>query len=164
MLGNKTNRLKLNKPVSTKSLLCSGCSVSMSTPEPSQQLVRLVSQAAAALRAGDVHQRHVLVQAVHHGPRLGHQVQPGLQSLLVLQRSHRQGVPRAQPQTHRHCSRCESQPFSENHQRTDFVVVSIKNNKKSSIYRINKTYMWFWKVLFPFSGRPLSHQPPPDAH
>lgn len=65
-------------------------------------------QAAAALRAGDVHQRHLLVQGVHHSPRLGHQVQPGLQPAVVLQRSHRQVVPRTQPKAHRHRPRRES--------------------------------------------------------
>lgn len=64
-------------------------------------------QAAATLCAGDVHQRHLLVQSLHHGPRLGHQIQPGLQPLLVLQRSHRKGVPHPQPQAHRHRSRRE---------------------------------------------------------
>lgn len=69
-------------------------------------------QAAATLRARDVHQRHVMVQGVHHSPRLGYQVQSGLQPLLVLQRSHRQSVPRTQPKAYCHCSRCESlSPF-----------------------------------------------------
>jgi len=67
-------------------------------------------QAAVALRARDVHQRHVVVQGVHHGPRLGHQVQPGLQPLLVLQGSRRQAVPRAQPKADGHRPRCESPP------------------------------------------------------
>lgn len=71
-------------------------------------------QAAATLRARDVHQRHVLVQGVHHSPRLGYQVQSGLQPLLVLQRSYRQGVPRTQPKAYCHCSRCESlSPFKK---------------------------------------------------
>ncbi len=61
-------------------------------------------QAAAALRARDIHQRHLLVQGVHHSPGLGHQVQSGLQPLLVLQRSHWQSVPRTQPKAYRHCS------------------------------------------------------------
>lgn len=67
-------------------------------------------QAATTLRAGDVHQCYILVQGVHHSPWHGHQVQSGLQPLLVLQRSHRQGVPRTQPKAHCHRSRCESLP------------------------------------------------------
>lgn len=65
-------------------------------------------QAAPPLHPWDLHQRHILVQAVHHSPWLGYQVQSGLQPLLVLQRRHRQSLPRPQPQTYCHRPRRES--------------------------------------------------------
>lgn len=58
---------------------------------------RFVLQATASLCSGDVQQRNILVQDLHHSAGLGHQVHTGLQPFLVLQRRRREGVPHSEP-------------------------------------------------------------------
>lgn len=134
-------------------------------------------QAAPPLHPRDLHQRHILVQVVHHGAGLGYQVQSGVQPLLVLQRRHRQGLPRPQPQTHRHRPGRESRGGIDPRLEAISVVLgcTVKGpeclcvtlyslGQRSDICLCSKCHFWPDSAVFTHAGRPLPHQPAPDAH